>query len=104
MSGPVGLPSGGRNPTNAWAGWKAPLDPELVDRGQQLVGSAVDAERAGAEQLVLAIATGQQPDAEHPGASGSEQVPHRVTHHVAIPDRDAKSFLAGQDQVRFRLG
>jgi hypothetical protein len=80
------------------------LEPELVDRGVQLVDAAVDAERAGPEQLVLAVAAGEDADAEHPGSTGREEVPDRIADDVTVPDRDGEPFLAGEEEVGLWLG
>lgn len=48
------------------------LDPELVERAMEFARIPIDAERAGGEKLVLAIATRQEPHAQHPGPPGGE--------------------------------
>src|SRR5438093_9981681 len=70
---------------------------ELVDGGVQLVDAAVDAERAGPEQLVLAVAAREDADAEHPCSARREEIPHRIAHDVTVPDLDADPFLAGEE-------
>ena len=70
----------------------------------QLRGVAVDAERSGRPQLVLAVAAGQEADAQHPGPASGQQVPDGVTDDVAVGDLDAEALLAGEKQVWFGLG
>ena len=67
-------------------------------------GVAVDAEGAGRAQLVLAVPAAQQADAEHPGATRGQQVPHRVADDVALVGGDAEPLLAGEEEVRLGLG
>ena len=50
----------------------------------QLRGIAIDPERARSPQLVLAVAAGQQADAEHPRPTRRQQVPDRVADDVAV--------------------
>jgi hypothetical protein len=62
------------------------------------------AERACSDQFVLAVAAAEQPDAEHSGPAGSHQVPHGITHHVAVLHFHTQALLAFQEQVRLGLG
>ena len=79
-------------------------DPELIERFEQLRRVAVDAERAGRAQLVLAIAAAQQADAEHPGTPRCQEVPDGVADDIALVGRNTEPLLAGEEQVRLGLG
>jgi hypothetical protein len=50
-------------------------------------------------QLVLAVA-----DAEHSGSASSHQVPHGITHQLAVLHFHSQALLALQKQVRLGLG
>ena len=78
--------------------------PSSSSEFEQLLRVAVDAEGAGGAQLVLAVPAAQQTDAQHPGATCCEEVPHRVADDVALVDRDAEPLLAGEEEVGFGLG
>src|SRR5438552_4948969 len=64
---------------------------EFVDGGMQLVDTTVDAERAGPEELIRAVAAREDADAEHAGSTCRQEVPYRIAHHVqsrtATPSR-----------------
>src|SRR5688572_21309664 len=79
-------------------------DSKFIDGVEKLVGTAVDPEGSSREQLVLAVAAGEQADAEHPRAPCGEQVPDRIADDKAVSDLDAKALLAGQEQVGLGLG
>src|SRR5207248_9408959 len=76
---------------------------ELVQRAAQLLRVAVDAVRARARQLVLAVAAAQQADAEHSRAAGREQVPDGVADDVAARRLDAEPLRAREEEIGFRL-
>ena len=71
---------------------------------EQVLGVFVDAHRAGAFQLILAIAARQQADTEGVAAPGRQHVPDRIADHDAILDRLAEFFGRGEEQVRIGLG
>src|SRR5438876_449275 len=75
-------------------------DPELVERAVQIGSVAVDTESPGRRQLVPAIATGEQADAQHSCAPRGKQIPHRVADYVAVARVDAELLLAPQEEVR----
>ena len=77
---------------------------ELIERLPELGGVAVDAECACARQLVLAVATAQQADAEHPGSPGGQQIPDGVADDVGVRGGHTKSLGARQEEIRLRLG
>src|SRR5665811_1345216 len=79
-------------------------DAELVERIKQVLGVAVDAERPGLGQLVLAVAATEEADAEHPGSACREQVPDRISDHVAVLAPHAHPLLTGKEEVRLGLG
>src|SRR5918994_5962652 len=77
---------------------------DLIERLPKLGGVAVDAECARAGQLVLAVATAQQADAEHAGSPGGKQIPDGVADHVGVRGGRAESLGAGQEEIGLRLG
>src|SRR5437870_2989394 len=76
---------------------------ELVERAMQLGGVAIYTERAGAGELVVAVAAAQQADAQHARASRGEQIPHRIADHVTVSDLNAQAPLAGEEQIGLGL-
>ena len=66
----------------------------------QIGSVAVDTESPGRRQLVPAIATGEQADAQHSCAPRGKQIPHRVADYVAVARVDAELLLAPQEEVR----
>lgn len=64
----------------------------------QLRRVVVHAKGAGVEELVLAVATAQEPNAEHAGAAGREQVPDRIANDVAVLRLDAEGGLTKRRQ------
>src|SRR6476661_7172972 len=79
-------------------------DAELVERATQLADVAVDAERAGALELRLAVAAAQQADAQHARAPRREQVPDGVADDVALVGLDPEPPAAGEEEIGLRLG
>ena len=65
----------------------------------QLGRIAVHAKRAGARQLVLAVAATQQSDAKHPRSARSEKIPDRIADNIAFVDRDAEALLAIEKEI-----
>src|SRR5439155_23992574 len=76
---------------------------DFVQRSAQLGRVTVDAEGARTCEVILAVATAEQADAEHAGPAGGEQVPDGVADDVAVGGRDAEPLGAGQKQVRLRF-
>src|SRR6266576_3448459 len=73
-SRPIGsLPSG-----------RSGVEAELVQRFEQLRRIVVDAKGAGVQELVRAVATAPESDTEHVCTAGSQQVPDRIAHDVAV--------------------
>src|SRR5947208_9357086 len=70
----------------------------------QLRRVVVDAKGTRVEEFVRAVAATPEPDAEHAGAAGREQVPDRVADHVTVLRPNAKGRLTGEEEVRFGLG
>ena len=54
--------------------------------------------------LTASGAAAQKTDAQHPGTTSGEQVPHSVADDIALVDRDAEALLAGEEEVRLGLG
>jgi len=65
---------------------------------------AIDAERACADQLVLAIPAGEHAHAQHVRPSSGEQIPDRIADDVAVLGGDSQPPLAFQEEIRLRLG
>src|SRR5689334_18724283 len=59
---------------------------DLVEMIEQISRVLVDADGAGVAQLLVAIAAGQQPDAERATARGGEHVPDGVADHDGALD------------------
>src|SRR5437764_7081453 len=76
---------------------------ELIERAMQLGGVAIHTERAGAGELVVAVAAAQQADAQHACASCGEEIPHRMADDVTVRDLNAQAPLAGEEQIGLRL-
>src|SRR5215210_4248228 len=72
---------------------------ELVERVAELGGIAVDAVGAGLQQLVLAVAAGEDADPERSGATGGEQVPDRVADDERVLRVDAQPARALEEEV-----
>ena len=70
----------------------------------QLSGIVIDAERAGASQLVFAVTTTQQTDRKHSGPARGQQIPNCVTHNKAFVNRHAQPLLTVKEQVWSGLG
>src|SRR4051794_21817050 len=64
----------------------------------------VDAVRAGAFQLLLAVAAGEYSDTDGARTASCEEVPHAVTDDDRIVNRDAELFGGGEKQVGIGLG
>ena len=79
-------------------------DAELVERFVELARVAIDAKRTRSDQFFLAVSARQDADAEHPGAAGGEEIPHRVSHDEAVMDGHAHALLTGEEEIRFGLG
>ena len=60
------------------------VEAELVERAVELGGVVVDAEGAGREELVGAVAAAQEADREHLRAAGGEEIPDGVADDVAV--------------------
>src|SRR5439155_21635896 len=76
---------------------------ELIERAMELGGVAIDTEGAGAGELVVAVASAQQADAQHARASRREEIPHGIADHVTVFDLHAEAPLAGEEQIGLRL-
>jgi hypothetical protein len=72
---------------------------EFVEGSAQLLRVPVDAKGSGADQLVLAIAAAEEPDAEHLRASCGEQVPYSVPNDVTLLGRDSKAIGASEEEI-----
>ena len=59
----------------------------------QLGRVAVDAKRAGARELILAITAAEQSDAEHSGAAGGEKIPDCIADDIAIIGVHTEAFV-----------
>jgi len=59
-------------------------DPQLVERVEQVLRVAVDTECPGLGQFVLTVPATQKADAQHSGPARCEQVPDRVSDHIAV--------------------
>src|SRR6266576_1520913 len=76
----------------------------LVLRPSRPIGS-LPSGRSGVEaELVQAVATAPESDTEHVCTAGSQQVPDRIAHDVAVFRLDAESRLAGEKEIGFGLG
>jgi hypothetical protein len=60
-------------------------------------------ERRRPDSVRLHHSRTQKPDAQHPSAAGSQEIPDCVTDDVAIFDADTKSFLTGKKKIRLGL-
>lgn len=72
---------------------------QFVKIALEVGGIPEDPEGTRSNQLVLAVA-----DAEHSGSASSHQVPHGITHQLAVLHFHSQALLALQKQVRLGLG
>ena len=70
----------------------------------QLSRVVIDAERAGASQLISAVTSTQQADRKHTGPARGQLIPDRITYYKAFVDGHAQSLLAVKEQVGSRFG
>src|SRR2546430_3971128 len=78
--------------------------PELIERATELRRIAIDAKGSGAQQLTLAVAAAQQPNAENARTPRREVIPDRIPDHVALARRNPEALQAGEEEVRLGLG
>src|SRR5437867_70426 len=64
---------------------------------------AVNAEGAGARELVLAVSSAQQSDTQHSRAACGQQIPNRIAHDIAVIDRYAQPLLTIEKKIRRRF-
>src|SRR5881394_731502 len=76
---------------------------ELIERAMELGGVAIHTQGAGAGELVVAVASAQQADAQHARASRREEIPHVIADHVTYLDLHTEAPLAGEEQSGLRL-
>src|SRR5205807_724465 len=78
-------------------------DPELVQVGEEVRRIVVHAIGARPLELLLAIASREQPNPQSARSLGGEQVPDAVPDHKAVAWRDAKALGGSQEEVWVRL-
>ena len=76
----------------------------LVDVPQQVGRIFVDATRTGPLELVVAVATRQQPDAKGASALRSQHVPDTIAHDQSRFYSYSQSGGRGQKEIRIWLG
>jgi hypothetical protein len=80
------------------------LQPELIEGAKQFGRVRIDAKCTGTQEFTFAVAATQEPDTQNPRAARRELVPDSITNHIALARRKPESLLAGDKQVRLRLG
>jgi len=78
-------------------------DPHFVQVTQEVSRIGVDAVRARPLQLVLAVASGHEPDAEGAGPPRREEIPDAVAHHDGLLNGAAEHIGGGYEQIGIRL-
>ena len=76
--------------------------PQLVEVLEQIGGILVDPVRSRPRQLLLAVAAGQQSDAQRPGAPRRQEVPHAVADHGRVLDRRRPAWRRPRGRGRDR--
>src|SRR5581483_5252458 len=76
---------------------------EFVEVVQQIKWIKVNAECSSPFELILAVASRQQPYPERSRALRSQQVPNAVPYDEGVPDIDFQPRRGGNEQVRVRF-
>jgi hypothetical protein len=66
---------------------------------QQVGGILIDTVGARTLEFILAISARKQSYSKRPGAAGGQKVPHTVSHHNRVTDRDPQTFGGDEEEV-----